>query len=164
MILLCVGTTAPFNRLVRTLDKWAKLNPQKEITAQIGAATFHPENMSYLDFFPSGQMRDAAYDRAELLVCDLSVETIMPATTRGLEVLALPRLSIFGEEIGITQVSLAAELKSDAFIRVAEDEDQLFNLLCRPRTPLKTHANKPRAMQNARNLQSRFIKSPGRAG
>ncbi|MCF6302532.1 MAG: hypothetical protein L3J13_04940 [Devosiaceae bacterium] len=164
MILLCVGNADPFNRLVRTMDTWAKENPKTRITAQIGTATFHPSNFDHIDFFPTTVALKEAYDNADLLVSDLSVEVILPATQRGLPVLALPRLSIFGEEIGIAQSTLAAELKSDEFIRVAKNEQQLFDLLSMPRMPTRAPPKKGRTADNLAGIQARLINSLGKAG
>lgn len=164
MILLCVGNVNPFNRLVRTMDLWAKTNSSISITAQIGTATFHPSNFAHVDFFTTDTAHRDAYDNANLLVSDLSVEVILPAARIGLPVLALPRLSIFGEEIGIAQTTLADELKSDDFIQVAKDEQQLFDLLSMPRTPFTSYTHRGRAASNSEKLRKTFDKSLGKVG
>ncbi|HHS82970.1 MAG TPA: hypothetical protein ENJ68_05560 [Devosia sp.] len=129
MILLCVGTLGPFNRLVRAVDQWAWKNPASEIFAQIGDTSFVPRNMEYIKNFYSLTRRNRKFDRADLLICDLSVELLLPACERHLPVLALPRLSIFGEETGIDQITLARHLKSDEFITIARDETHLQSLI-----------------------------------
>lgn len=143
MILVSVGTTSPFNRLVRTLDFWAQIPHNRNVFAQIGIATYQPKNIEHIDFFASDIMRDEQYQNASLLVCDLSIDVLLPAIELELPVLALPRLSIFGEEIGIEQSTLAQNLKSDDFIQVARDEYQLLELLHMPRMPFSNRTNNP---------------------
>ncbi len=148
MILLCVGTRAPFNRLVRAVDQWAWKNPASEIFAQIGNTTFIPRNMDYVRNFYSISRQNRKFDRASLLICDLSVELLLPASERALPVLALPRLPIFGEETGIDQITLARHLKSDDFITIAQDETHLQSLICTP------DARKRQAIRSSQSGQS----------
>lgn len=141
MILVSVGSTNPFNRLVRTLDSWAQTQPTRSVFAQIGIATYQPQNIEHIDFFASDLVRNEQYQNAVLLVCDLSIDVLLPAIELELPVLALPRLSIFGEEVGIEQSLLAQNLKSDDFIQVARDEYQLLELLDMPRMKFSNRTN-----------------------
>ncbi len=154
MILLSVGQSNPFNRLVRTVDAWAILNNKNTIFGQIGAATYQPQNFEHIDFFASDTSRDAHYAKADLLICDLSKDVLLPAIEHELPVLALPRLSIFGEETGIDQCTLAQHLKSDDFITIAKDEQQLLELLSMPRMPFSKNISKNYATSNNRAQRS----------
>ena len=133
MILLSVGNLNPFNRLVRTVDEWAQSHPQTDIFAQIGETSYAPSHFEYVHNFASEKMRAERFAISDLLVCDLSIDLLLMASRNNLPVLALPRLPIFGEENGITQIKLAQHLRSDAFIQIARDENDLFDLLSMPR-------------------------------
>lgn len=154
MILLSVGQSNPFNRLARTVDAWANLNDQNAIFGQIGTATYQPQNFEHIDFFANDASRDAHYAKANLLICDLSREVLLPAIEHELPVLALPRLSIFGEETGINQSTLAQHLKSDDFITIAKDEQQLHELLSMPRVPFSKNIAKNYALSCNRTERS----------
>ncbi|HHB82602.1 MAG TPA: hypothetical protein ENK61_03925 [Devosia sp.] len=149
MILLCVGNLHPFNRLVRAVDMWAINNPGTKIFAQIGQTEFSPDNIDSIKDFPTDEAREEKFKMADLLVCDLSIDLLLLASKNQLPVLALPRLSIFGEESGIAQTNLAEHLLSDDFIRIARDEAELQTMLSLPRKPLNSTAdNKPNSLKN----------------
>lgn len=159
MILLSVGQSNPFNRLVRTVDAWANSYDNNAIFGQIGAATFLPQNFEHIDFFTDDSIRDAHYEKADLLICDLSRDVLLPAIEHELPVLALPRLSIFGEETGIEQSTLAQHLKSDDFITIAKNEQQLHELLSMPRMPFSKSTSKKYAISNSRAERSACLQT-----
>lgn len=159
MILLCVGNLNPFNRMVRALDMWANANPGVEIFAQIGQTDFSPENFPTIKDFTSDKARDEIFAKASLLICDLSIDLLLLATKNGLPVLALPRLSIFGEENGVAQSNLAEHLLSDDFIHIARDETELKTMLSAPR---KSYAN--HARQTSTSLKTNLMQTIREAG
>ncbi|MCF6303368.1 MAG: hypothetical protein L3J13_09255 [Devosiaceae bacterium] len=164
MILLCVGNSIPFNRLVRTVDNWVDKKPTRTVFAQIGNAEFEPKNIGFIDFFENENTRAEQLNKAGLLVCDMSLDLLLPAIERGLPILALPRLSIFGEETGIDQITLAKNLKSDNLIHIARDEFHLEELLSSSHLPYKTSAQHNRCETKSSQFQTNLSRTIREAG
>ena len=58
MIFVTVGEQLPFDRLIKTMDRWVGETGFKEVFAQIGNASYVPNNMKFCKFCPVKDYRD----------------------------------------------------------------------------------------------------------
>lgn len=109
MIFVTVGHKE-FERLTKTIDGIAN-NSDEEFILQIGyRAKYLPQNASYFDFVSRSEI-DNYFKRAGLLISHCTVSSILYAKMYGRPLIAIPRLSCFGEAIDDHQTDFAREIQ-----------------------------------------------------
>ena len=109
MILVTVGHIE-FRRLICAMDLVAKTS-NEEIVMQIGYKPHYlPQNAKYFDFVNRTEMSDY-FSRSEVIISHCSVSSVLYAKTYGKPLIAVPRLSRFGEAIDDHQVEFAREIQ-----------------------------------------------------
>ena len=124
LILVTVGTQLPFDRLIESVDRWAKRTGRRDIVAQVGPTSYRPGNMEWHDFISPDRFQELQAD-AELLIAHCGMGSILSALVIGQPVLVMPRRHALGEHRSDHQLDTARRLSSLAGVHVALDPQQL---------------------------------------
>ena len=125
MIFLTVGDQLPFDRLIKTVDLWAGETGYGEVFAQIGNASYLPQNINYCKFCSPVEYHEKI-SRADLVIGHAGIGTILSAMEHKKAVLVLPRQVTLGEVTNDHQMETAKRFLRMQFIEVAFDEDELL--------------------------------------
>lgn len=127
MIFVTVGTQLPFDRIIIALDKYFE-NSDKSIYAQIGKSAFQPKNIQFSDFI-SPIEADESFKKASLIIAHAGMGSILTALKYRKPILIVPRKASLGEHRNEHQSATANWVKSLKGITVAEDENELIEIL-----------------------------------
>lgn len=127
MIYLTIGTQLPFDRLVRSVDEWAAVNPHMEIIGQIGPGHFKPRFKHFEFVSPADAM--AFMDRATLIVAHAGMGSILSALGCGKPIIVMPRRADLGEHRNDHQLATVQHLGERKGIHVVYTQEDLFKLL-----------------------------------
>ena len=128
MIFVTVGSDTPFDRLIRTVDRWAFENGRRDVYAQIGKNSWRPQYVAYSEMLgPSDFKRHVM--AARVIVAHAGMGTILSALQLQKPLLVMPRRGALGETRNDHQADTAAELCDIEGIDVAIDESELLSKL-----------------------------------
>jgi UDP-N-acetylglucosamine transferase subunit ALG13 len=82
VIFVTVGAQMPFDRLVRTVDQWAKHNNRDDVFAQIGQSEYRPSNMQWTNFLEPEEFK-LKYEAAKVIVAHAGTGSIITALQLG---------------------------------------------------------------------------------
>ncbi len=128
MIFATVGTQLPFDRLLISLNEWAKRHSGYPIFAQTGPSTLvfdHLEaarNLGQADF----QERVTS---ARLIVAHAGIGTILSAAELAKPIIVMPRRKVLGEHRSNHQIDTAEKLKHLGNVTIAQDEAALWRAI-----------------------------------
>lgn len=128
MIFLTVGTQLPFDRLVRAMDEWAKINSCVEVFGQIGPESYKPNNFSANEFISPVAFIDAIM-KADLIVAHAGMGSILTALQYCKPIIIFPRRASLGEHRNEHQLATSKRFFGRAGISVAYDLPELYQLL-----------------------------------
>ena len=113
MIFITVGSQKfQFNRLLKAVDELVvERKIVDEIFAQIGASDYKPQNYQFKDFLDRDEFL-SWIDKADIVITHGGTGTIIGALKKGKKVIAVPRLSKYGEHVNDHQVQLMDQLKT----------------------------------------------------
>jgi UDP-N-acetylglucosamine transferase subunit ALG13 len=131
MIFVTVGTQLPFDRLVRTVDEWAKRNGRTDVVAQIGKARCVPIAMESYAFLDAARFQ-TLFEAAEIVVAHAGMGTIISALKSGKPLLVMPRQARYGEQRNDHQMATALSFRQLGYINTAMDERELVRELDNP--------------------------------
>ena len=137
MIFVTVGSDLPFDRLVRTVDQWARANNRSDVFAQIGNTNFQPSFIAYSKFLEPVEF-SSRLAGATVIISHAGMGTILSALQREKPVLVMPRRFSLREVRNEHQLATARRLKEMGKVDVAFDEAELNERLNR------IHELKPR--------------------
>lgn len=145
MIFVTVGSDIPFDRLVRTVDRWARDRDRRDVFAQIGHGGWQPDFISFSAMLQPVEFRERLISSA-IVVGHAGMGTILSALQHSKPVLVMPRKGSLGETRNEHQLATARQLQAMGRINVAFDEDELFGFLDRieeltPKEPIPPFAN-----------------------
>lgn len=130
MIFVTVGSDLPFDRLVRTVDQWARENNRTDVFAQIGKTDFQPSFIACSKF-----LEPAEFSRrlagASVVVSHAGMGTILSALEKEKPVLIMPRRGSLREVRNEHQLATARRLLAMGKVDVAFDEVELVEKLAR---------------------------------
>ena len=128
MIFVTVGDKLPFERLIKAVDLWAGDTGCKEVFAQIGEASYLPQNITFCKFCSLNEYykRVAA---ADLIVGHVGIGTILTAMEHNKPILVMPRLVKLGEVTNEHQIATAKRFLQLQFVEVAFSEAELIKKL-----------------------------------
>ena len=118
MIFATVGTQLPFDRLIRTLDQWAKDRGQADAFAQIGPDGAAPATIEFTRTMEPAEFQ-AKLEQADLIVAHAGMGTILSALELGKRVIVMPRLAELGEHRNDHQLATAKKLGDAGLVQVA---------------------------------------------
>lgn len=124
MIFVTVGTQGPFDRLVRSVDRWAQGAGKPDVLAQIGAGAWKPAHVRWVEYLEP-EAHQEAFEAAEIIVAHAGIGTLVTALERGKTIVVMPRLARMGEHRNDHQLATARHFCSRHEVRVAQDEAEL---------------------------------------
>ncbi|MBB2696641.1 glucuronosyltransferase [Rhizobium phaseoli] len=127
MILVTVGTQLPFDRLVKSVDAFAK-ELTKPVLAQIGKGTYTPENMKWIKNIDPADF-DRIFREASVIVSHAGIGTVLTAKRFGKPIILVPRKAALGEHRNDHQLATVSQLIDRPGIYVAHDDDELKDYL-----------------------------------
>lgn len=112
MIFITLGSQKfQFNRLLKAVDKLvANGTITDNVVAQIGYSDYKPQNFGYENFFDR-EMFAKIMDEAETVITHGGTGAIVGAVKKGKKVIAVPRLSKYGEHVDDHQLQLIEQFK-----------------------------------------------------
>ena len=130
MIFVTLGSQKfQFNRLLIALDKQiADGRITDEVFAQIGASSYKPKYFRYKDFLDRNDFTDWQ-GKAEIEITHGGTGVIMSAVKKGKKVIAIPRLSKYGEHVNNHQLQLLEQFKELDLIYVCQDCDDIWKAI-----------------------------------
>ena len=124
MIFVTVGSDIPFDRLVRTVDSWARENGRSDVFAQIGRGGWEPEHIEFAPMLRPPEFRERLKASAAV-VGHAGMGTILSALQHSKPVLVMPRRGKLGETRNDHQLDTARQLLELGKVNVAFDEEEL---------------------------------------
>lgn len=124
MIFVSVGSQAPFDRLIRAVDEWARLRGRADVFAQIAKGAYPPTNMKFTDFVDPSEFKRLAQE-AQLMVAHAGMGSIISALELGKPIVVMPRRACFSETRNDHQVAAAKHFGEQGRIIVALDEREV---------------------------------------
>lgn len=131
MIFLTVGTSFPFDRLVKAVDNAiGRALIKEEIFSQIGTGGFKPKHMKYVEMLDKEEF-DICFRKASGLISHAGIGSVTMALENNKPMLVMPRLRRYGEVVNDHQLDIVKKFEKDNYILVAYSEKDL---------PEKVHA------------------------
>lgn len=125
MIFVTVGSRLPFDRLIKTVDKWASLHPEEKVFAQIGQTDYQPVHMGW-DIILTPRVFEQKCVESRAIVAHAGMGTILIAAEKGKRVLAMPRRADMGEHVNDHQLECATWLALRKGLKIVYDEHELL--------------------------------------
>lgn len=130
MIFITVGSQKfQFNRLLKEIDR---LIEEKKITeevfAQIGYSDYLPRNYKYKSFLDRNEFANIM-SKCDKVITHGGTGAIIGAVKNEKKVIAVPRLSKYGEHVDDHQLQIIMEFKKMGFIEVINNIDELKDVL-----------------------------------
>ena len=151
MIFITLGSQKfQFNRLLKAVDDLVERNIITEpVFAQIGYSDYLPQNYEYKKFLDRNEF--AAYEgKADIIITHAGTGAIVGAVKQDKKVIAVPRLSKYGEHVDDHQLQIVAQFKKMNLIASCEDLSKLDEVLEYVRTANFEHyqSNTHRIVEN----------------
>lgn len=127
MIFVTVGTQLPFDRLVRSVDQWARAS-RHDVFAQTGDSAYKPEHIDSMKFLGMKEF-DRRVSQADLLVSHAGMGSIITAMEMSKPIVVMPRLARFGEHRNDHQLATVSKFKKLSNVFVAESENELSDAI-----------------------------------
>ncbi len=124
MILVSVGSQAPFDRLIRAVDTWAISRKRSDVFAQIAKGTYHPQYIKFTEFVDPSEFKHLVSE-AQILVAHAGMGSILTAMELGKPLVVMPRRACFRETRNDHQVAAAKHFGELGSVIVADDEEGL---------------------------------------
>lgn len=128
MIFVTVGAQMPFDRLVKTVDRWARENGRDDVFAQIGQSEYRPSHMQWTRFLDPEEFK-GKYEAAKVIVAHAGTGSIITALQLGKPVLVMPRRANLRETRNDHQVATSQQFRRFDSVEVAWDENELVTKL-----------------------------------
>jgi UDP-N-acetylglucosamine transferase subunit ALG13 len=124
LILVTVGSQQPFDRLIQSVDEWAKSRGRSDIFAQIAAGDYLPRHIKYTAFVNPSEFKHLV-QQASVIVSHAGMGSIISALELGKPIVVMPRRACFRETRNDHQVAAAKYFGEQGRILVAFDQLEL---------------------------------------
>lgn len=126
MIFICTGTQIyQFNRLLSKIDDLIEEGViTDEVFAQTGASTYIPKNYQYKAFLSHEEFARCQF-KATLIISHGGTGALIGASKKGKNIIAVPRLSRFGEHVDDHQMQIVEVLSHEGYLRGVYDIETL---------------------------------------
>lgn len=125
MIFLTVGTSFPFDRLVRAVDEAVGQGLiEEQVYGQIGNRLYKPLNFRYVVSLEK-QLFDEWMQKASRIISHAGIGTITMALDNRKPLLVMPRLKLYGEVVNDHQVAIAKKFEELGHILAAHGAEKL---------------------------------------
>ncbi|HUW19280.1 MAG TPA: glycosyltransferase [Sedimentisphaerales bacterium] len=134
MIFLTVGTSFPFDRLVKAVDTAITDGfVEGNVFAQIGAGGYRPKHMEYVERL-GNRAFDTYFQGASAVISHAGVGSIAMALEFEKPLLVMPRQKIYREVVNDHQLAIAKKYELLKYVLVAYEVEQLPEKLEQLRT------------------------------
>jgi UDP-N-acetylglucosamine transferase subunit ALG13 len=134
VIFVTVGSMLPFNRLIATMDDWARRHPDEEVVAQIGNGSYTPTYMTWHRMLKNSDFT-VLVAAASILVAHAGTGSVFAAFEHGKPIVLVPRYADAREHTTDHQVHTAKWLHVRHGIIVAERGEDIDSKIIEARTP-----------------------------
>lgn len=128
MIFITTGTQEPFDRMLKAVDEVAALFPNEEFVAQVFKDKYEPKHIKTFGFIEPKEF-STLFEKADLVVGHAGMGTIISALTTDKPIVVFPRIASLGEHRNEHQLATVKKLKELGYVRVAQDTEELKNIL-----------------------------------
>lgn len=128
MIFVTVGSSEPFDRLIRAVDEWALLSGSRDVFAQAGQTSYVPRYIEIVQFLTPTEFRRCV-SASRLVVAHAGVGAIATALEARKPLIVMPRSARLGEHVNEHQRATVARLARRFGIVIAKDESDLVTRL-----------------------------------
>lgn len=130
MIFVTAGSQKfQFNRLLQYIDNLVDRGIiHEEIFAQIGFSDYKPRNYSYKDFLDRDEFIQKIRD-SRIIITHGGTGSIMGAVKEGKKVIAVPRLSRYGEHVDDHQEQIIKQLIKERIIMGVNRMEEIVDVL-----------------------------------
>lgn len=132
MIFVTLGSQKfQFNRLLTALDKQVSEGKIKDtIFAQTGYSDYLPHHFEYKQFMDRDEFA-RMQTSADIIITHGGTGAIVGALKKGKKVIAVPRLSKYGEHVDDHQLQIIEEFVKAGFILECQDCDMLWEAVAK---------------------------------
>lgn len=130
MIFVTLGSQKfQFNRLLIEIDRLVEEGKiTEEVFAQIGYSDYEPKNYKYKNFLDRDEFANIM-GKCDKVITHGGTGAIIGAVKNEKKVIAVPRLSIFGEHVDDHQLQITKEFKDMGFIETTKEINKLEYLI-----------------------------------
>ncbi|MFV0274643.1 MAG: PssE/Cps14G family polysaccharide biosynthesis glycosyltransferase [Bacilli bacterium] len=130
MILILLGTQdKPFNRILESVEEGIiKGYIKDKVVAQIGCTKFESNHMTIFDFISSDLFEQYIND-ADIIITHGGVGSIVTSLKKGKKVIAVARLSKYGEHVNDHQIEIVEKYAKENLILAYNENDNLEDIL-----------------------------------
>lgn len=130
MIFVTLGSQKfQFNRLLKELDRLVEEGKiTEEVFAQVGYSDYKPKNYDYKEFLDREEFRKII-NECDKVITHGGTGAIINAVKNGKKVIAIPRLSKFGEHVDDHQIQIVEEFNKMNFILSVKNINELGRLI-----------------------------------
>lgn len=128
MILLSVGTQLPFDRLIRSVERWALEQGRSDVVAQVGPTDYAPIGMRSFRFMEHGPFRQLQ-EECSLMISHAGMGSIITAMELGKPIVIMARDHRRGEHRNGHQMATLRQFANVPGVYPAADEAQLLGWL-----------------------------------
>lgn len=124
MLFVTVGAHTPFDRLVRTVDRWAEVNARSDVFAQIGSTSWTPQHIRWTNFLDPAEFR-CKCSECSLMIGHAGTGTIITALQLKKPLVIMPRKESLRETRNDHQLATLRRFCGFPTIHGAENEQEL---------------------------------------
>ena len=125
MIFLTVGTSFPFDRLVKAVDgAVAGGFVDEQVFAQIGTGGYRPKHMEYVEILEKNAF-DSCLRNASEIISHAGIGTMTMTLEYGKPMLVMPRRKCYKELVNEHQLETAKKFEQLGHVLVAYSEEEL---------------------------------------
>ena len=129
MIFVTVGSQKfQFNRLLIAIDELVEKGKIEEVFAQIGYSDYEPKNYKFEKFIDRDKFSEMQ-DKSNIVITHAGTGAIVGALKKGKKVIAVPRLSRYGEHVDDHQLQIIEQFKMLNLIYSVNNCDELEKAL-----------------------------------
>ena len=130
MIFVTLGSQKfQFNRLLKEIDRLVEEGKiTEEVFAQVGYSDYKPKNYDYKEFLDREEFRKII-NECDKVITHGGTGAIINAVKNGKKVIAIPRLSKFGEHVDDHQIQIVEEFNKMNFILSVKNINELGRLI-----------------------------------
>lgn len=136
MIFATIGSSLPFDRLIRAVDELAPLWPERPFFAQLGAGAYQPSNMRHARILSATEFMERVRS-AELIIAHAGMGSLITALEVGKPIVIMPRRLAHGEINTDHQIATAKRWVGKPGVHVAMDEAELGEAMASAMSDLK---------------------------
>ncbi len=118
----------PFDRLIRTVDRWAADHPQVAFHAQIGPNAWKPPHVPWTELLKPDAYR-GYFEKATSIIAHAGIGSILTALEFGKPILILPRRAALLETRNDHQLATARQFSHMSGVESAFTENEVWDRL-----------------------------------